>query len=281
MLRGSPGQSIVDALASCAKERGNVLPVLLVVTNPVEATVTWLAELTEWDRSRIMGLGTTVETARFSRFLADTLNVDATSVWTEIIGEHGDAIGVRDEAALERRVRELAGGTVNLPALIGRTRGAAAEIRMLSEAVGKGQADWLVERLTKRLGDQVMVTGLATALREGLAAALSPPATRFAIGAAVVEVVEAVGSDRGRVLPVSGFPNFPDAPNVALAVPSWSGGVASQRAPSTGLPTCCTGRRRALPSKSTRCARQTRAPRAQTLRESRPLSLRAGAVPCH
>ncbi|MCU0694859.1 MAG: hypothetical protein MUF54_26090, partial [Polyangiaceae bacterium] len=217
LLSGEPGKSIVEALTNhTAAERERSTPhdessILLVVTNPVEGIVTWLAERTGWDRRRIVGLGTAVESARFSRMLADRLNVDAGSVWTELIGEHGEQIELRDAEATRRRVREL-GREVNLEQLLGRTRSAASEIRHYAEAAGRAQA--------QRLLDRVGFDGPARArLEPELAAALCPPATRFAIAASAVEVVEAIASDRGRVLPVSGFAGIGGLPDVALAVP--------------------------------------------------------------
>lgn len=217
LLHGSPGQSIVEALTRCAA--GPEPPVLLVVTNPVEATVTWLQETTGWKRSRILGLGTTVESARFSRFLSDDLNVDASSVWTEIVGEHGPMIEVRDEAALCRRVRDLSGQDPKVEDLLARTRAVAAEIRKVSEAAGKQRADRFVTQFEAKLGPGVLVPEVAAALRKELAAEVSPPATRFAIAAAALEVIEAVGADRGRLLPVSGLAGFQGLPDVALALP--------------------------------------------------------------
>lgn len=217
LLLGKPGESVVEALAQHATtEREREAPrdersILLVVTNPVEGIVTWLAERASWDRGRIIGLGTTVESARFSRMLADRLNVDAGSVWTEIIGEHGKQIELRDAEATRRRVRDL-GREVDLEQLLDRTRSAAAEIRAYSEAAGNDKA----QRLLRRIGVE---EPLRTQLEPELAAALCPPATRFAIAASAVEVVEAIASDRGRVLPVSGFAGIEGLPDVALAVP--------------------------------------------------------------
>jgi L-lactate dehydrogenase len=214
LIRGRPGSSILDALAACRRQ---VPPILVVVTNPVEATVTWLAEATGWPRNRILGLGTTVETARFSRFLADHLNVDATSVWTEIIGEHGPQIEIRDADAFKRRVHELR-GTVDGDDLLKRTVEAAADIRALSEIAGSVAATRVIEGLRQSLGDRIG-SEVLEAVRERLSAELCPPATRFAIAAAVVEVIDAIGNDRGRVLPVSCVCDAPYAPGVALALP--------------------------------------------------------------
>ncbi len=222
LLKGDEAGSILGALSAHVKRTdGNPkdLGVLLIVTNPVEATVTWVAEQTRWPRNRIIGLGTTVETARFSRFLADDLDVDATSVWTDIIGEHGTSIEIRDEAALALRVKQLGHRPLDTKDLLERTRNAAAEIRKMSELVGARNAARIIERLEEEHGAEVLAQAPKAYLLKELAEALSPPATRFAIAAAVGEVVQAIGSDRGRVLTVSGFTGFPDTPDVALAVP--------------------------------------------------------------
>lgn len=217
LLLGSAGKSIVESLARHALvDDGSIL---LVVTNPVEATVTWLAKKTGWNHSRIIGLGTTVETARFSRFLADTINVDAASVWTEIIGEHGPLIEIRDPDAVQRRIRELGGRQVDLEAVLKRTRGAASEIRKQSESVGAQQAERIIGAIETEFGAVAFSEAVRTALRARLSGALSPPATRFAIAAAALEVVDAIADDRGRALPVSNFPDFDGEPPVALALP--------------------------------------------------------------
>jgi L-lactate dehydrogenase len=222
-LVGKPGQSITEALTrhvDAERQGASSEPksVLLVVTNPVEATMTWLAETTSWERRRIIGLGTTVDTARFSRFLADKLNVDASSVWTEIVGEHGPLIDVRDRQSLQQRATELGAGSLDVDDLLEQTRSTAAAIRRLSEAVGRRRAS----RLVAQFGNKTSLSMQVQAeLVDALSTELSPPATRFAIAAAVVAVVEAIASDRGQILPVSGFPipALGKLPDVAVAMP--------------------------------------------------------------
>lgn len=213
ILTGKPGESIVDALKENAKEA-----LLLVVTNPVEATVTWLQSRLDFPRERIFGLGCTVETARFSRLLADSLNVDAQSVWTEIVGEHGPAITFRDRAALQKRVNELGPLSLKVDSYLTQTKNAAKEIREISEQVGRSRAEGIVEKFAEK-------HALSKDARKELIGILSPnvapPATRYAIAAAVGAVVEAIASDRGRVLTVSGLqePSRRITPDVALALP--------------------------------------------------------------
>ena len=214
VLQGEPGKSIADTLAAHTSDEA----IVLVVTNPVEATVTWLQQRMATSRRRVIGLGTTVETARFSRFLADTLNVDAGSVWTEIVGEHGPQIAPRDEQALRVRAAGLGAPSLDVARLLQRTRDAASVVRGLSEEVGRARARRILEQLTGKLS---LEPAAKDALMDALWPALSPPATRFAVAAAVVAVVEAIASDRGRVLTVSGLPDPPlaECADVALALP--------------------------------------------------------------
>jgi L-lactate dehydrogenase len=68
--------------------------VLVVATNPVDImthlTARFAAELGV-PPSRVMGSGTTLDTARFRTLLAARLNVDAVHVHAYVVGEHGDS----------------------------------------------------------------------------------------------------------------------------------------------------------------------------------------------
>lgn len=221
LLTNGDQSSIVSALANHAQAAGDACPVLLVVTNPVEATVTWLAEQTGWPGSRILGLGTTVETARFSRLLADKLDVDAASVWTEIIGEHGPDIDVRDRPALEKRISEIGTAHVDIDDMLRQTRMAASQIRLLSESEGQARTGRVIAQLEDSLAPAQLPEPVRSALLGTLPPHLSPPATRFAIAAAVSAVIEAIASDGGRILTVSGLlvAALPGLERVALALP--------------------------------------------------------------
>jgi L-lactate dehydrogenase len=242
LLTDGDQNSIVSALANHRQAAGDACPVLLVVTNPVEATVTWLAEQTGWPPSRILGLGTTVETARFSRLLADKLNVDAASVWTEIIGEHGPDIDVRDRSALETRISEIGTAHVDIDDMLRQIRMAASQIRLLSESEGQARTGRVIAQLRMGMAPAQLPEPVRSALLDTLPAHLCPPATRFAIAAAVSAVIEAVASDGGRMLTVSGLLGapLPGLPQVALALPFVLGrsgllACAPPRAPSQVL----------------------------------------------
>jgi malate/lactate dehydrogenase len=102
---------------------------------------------------------------------------------------------------------------------------------MQTEVVGARSAKRFIADFNKKMADKGLSEELASALETELAVALSPPATRFAIAAAALEVVEAIGNDRGRVLTVSGFSEGANAPDVALALPFIVGraGIISKR----------------------------------------------------
>jgi L-lactate dehydrogenase len=66
--------------------------VLLVVSNPVDILTYLAVRHSGLPASRIMGLGTLLDTARFRSYIADRLKVPATQVDGWILGEHGDSM---------------------------------------------------------------------------------------------------------------------------------------------------------------------------------------------
>ena len=79
-------KSIVPKIASVNKDA-----ILLVVTNPVDILtfVTW--KLSGFDRHRVIGSGTVLDTARLKYLTGEYLGVDFRSIHAFIIGEHGDS----------------------------------------------------------------------------------------------------------------------------------------------------------------------------------------------
>lgn len=66
---------------------------LLVITNPVDimSYVAW--KFSGLDHSRVIGTGTSLDSARFKFFIGDKLGIPPTSVHAWVIGEHGDSSG--------------------------------------------------------------------------------------------------------------------------------------------------------------------------------------------
>lgn len=205
---------LLERLAE-VRDRGTTA--VLVVTNPVEISVTWLRSELGMDPKRIFGLGTTVESARLSHHLASRLDVDAASSWVHVLGEHGQGIvpvghgrlsGIAAQAKLDHGIRSARERTLE----------DARIVRGLSETIGASKAEDLCARLLQEHPD---VPGPAVDwLRRELASRLAPPATRFAIAAAVVEVARAILSDSDRVMTLSALPPHNlELPPVALSLP--------------------------------------------------------------
>lgn len=65
--------------------------ILLVVSNPVDVLTYVTAKLSGYEKRRIIGSGTVLDTARLKYAVAKHLNVDSRSVHAFIVGEHGDS----------------------------------------------------------------------------------------------------------------------------------------------------------------------------------------------
>jgi L-lactate dehydrogenase len=98
-----PGETRLQLLARNASVFGEVVPrvlehapqaVLLVATNPVDV-MTQLAARVAAERgvakARVLGSGTTLDTARFRALLGRRLGVDPGHVHAYVVGEHGDS----------------------------------------------------------------------------------------------------------------------------------------------------------------------------------------------
>ncbi len=66
-------------------------PILLIVSNPVDILSYVAYRLSGWERSRILGSGTVLDTSRLKYMLSLHTGLDANSIDTYIVGEHGDS----------------------------------------------------------------------------------------------------------------------------------------------------------------------------------------------
>jgi L-lactate dehydrogenase len=65
--------------------------VILVVTNPVDV-LTWVAlKRSGWERGRVIGSGTVLDSARFRHLLSNYCGIDVHNVHAYFLGEHGDS----------------------------------------------------------------------------------------------------------------------------------------------------------------------------------------------
>ena len=98
-----PGETRLELLSRNAAIFRQIVPqvikhtreaILLVTTNPVDVLThltTDIADKYGIHRSRVMGSGTTLDTARFRAVLGEHLGVDPPHVHGYVLGEHGDS----------------------------------------------------------------------------------------------------------------------------------------------------------------------------------------------
>ncbi len=65
--------------------------IFLVATNPVDIMTKITLELSGFDSKRVIGSGTTLDTARLRYLLGDYFSIDPRNIHAYVIGEHGDS----------------------------------------------------------------------------------------------------------------------------------------------------------------------------------------------
>ena len=74
--------------------------IFLVATNPVDVMTRIVYELSGFDKGRVIGTGTTLDTARLRYLLGEYFGVDPRNVHAYVMGEHGDSEFVPRSQAL-------------------------------------------------------------------------------------------------------------------------------------------------------------------------------------
>ncbi len=82
-------KGILDELAAASLRRDAIL---FVVSNPVDVLTRLAIEHLGWPATRVMGLGTVLDTARFCSMIAQAKRLPPTQVRALILGEHGDTM---------------------------------------------------------------------------------------------------------------------------------------------------------------------------------------------
>ena len=156
--------------------------IVLVVSNPVDILTYVAYDRLNLPASRVLGLGTQLDTIRFRSLISQELKVAPTQVNALILGEHGDSmVPIWSSAAIGGLPLEKWPGWSHKLAdeLFTRTKGSGAEV-------------------IKRKGG-----------------------AGFAVGIAIRDVIESIALDQRRVLPVSSVQNgCYDIKDVALSVPT-------------------------------------------------------------
>ena len=174
-LRRRPDESRIDLISrnvslflqileNIARAGHSREAIVFVVSNPVDILTHLAGETLDLPPDRVIGLGTMLDTARFSSLIAQALGQAPTQVRAWILGEHGDTmLPIWSSAALDG---------MPLSGVSGCTAGFRKEI---------------FER-TRRSGAEVIG-------RKGGAG--------WAVAIAIREVVHAIALDRRRLLPIS------------------------------------------------------------------------------
>ena len=144
--------------------------VMLVVTNPVDVMTYVALKCTGWNRHRIMGSGTVLDSARLRYLLSAHCGVDAHNVHGYILGEHGDT--------------EFAAWSM--------THVAGMEIDAFCPICGRC-TDWAAER--SYIAQQVRDSAYHIIDYKGT--------TCFAVGLALVRITSAILRSQNSVLTVS------------------------------------------------------------------------------
>ena len=105
---------------------------VIVVSNPLDAMVTLMKQLTGFPKQQVVGMAGVLDSARYRRFLAWELGVSVASVNAMVLGGHGDdMVPIRSHttvngipvaaliaadrlAAIEQRVRQAGAEVINL-----------------------------------------------------------------------------------------------------------------------------------------------------------------------
>ena len=137
-LPRKPGMSRMDLLGVNAKIVRQVAEnvakyapnaVVIVVSNPLDE-MTALAQIaTNFPKNRVLGQAGVLDTARFTTFVADTLNVPVKSVKTLTLGSHGDTmVPVPSHCTVDGKPLSEMLSAEKIDELVTRTRNGGAEI---------------------------------------------------------------------------------------------------------------------------------------------------------
>ena len=81
---------IVEGIAETVSKKG-CMGVMLIVSNPVDVLTYVALKKSGWDRRRVLGSGTVLDSARFRHILGKHCDVDVHNVHAYFLGEHGDS----------------------------------------------------------------------------------------------------------------------------------------------------------------------------------------------
>ena len=167
--------------------RHNPHGILLIASNPVDVLTYAVWKWSGLPASRVIGSGTSLDTARFRRRLAEKYGVASHNVHAYVIGEHGDS---------------------QIPVLSS-PRIAGVPLEAFCQQMGLPYE----ENALGRIASETRTAGIEFIGAKG--------ATYFGIGAALVRIVRAILRDEDAVLTVSSLvPQFMQLGEVSLSLPA-------------------------------------------------------------
>ncbi|KAI0223823.1 hypothetical protein L0F63_002329 [Massospora cicadina] len=159
-------------LSSIVKEMGTINPkaIWLVVANPVDVLTSLAQKLTGLPHSQVLGTGTFLDTERLRSLLSRHLQISASSIHCQVLGEHGD------DQVVAWSLGTVAGGLPLLkhPRMAGLDRDALNRFS---------------SQVARRAYDIIDLKG----------------STHFGIGACTSILCDAILSDAHKVFPVSNY----------------------------------------------------------------------------
>jgi len=176
-----PGETRLQLLLKNAEIVGSIAEdisayncegVMLIVSNPVDILTYVALKRSGWDRSRVIGSGTVLDSARFRNLLSTHCGVDVHNVHAYILGEHGDS--------------EFAAWSM--------THVAGINIDEYCPACGRC-TNWEIQR--KLIEEQVRDSAYHIINYKG--------STQYAVGLALVKITGAILRGQNSVLTVSTF----------------------------------------------------------------------------
>ena len=82
---------IVNSVADYIKE-GSPNAIVIVVTNPLDIMVYLMRARTGFPNNRVVGMAGILDSARFSSFIAEELNMSPRDIHAMVLGGHGDSM---------------------------------------------------------------------------------------------------------------------------------------------------------------------------------------------
>ena len=177
-----PGETRLQLLEKNAAVFSQIIPqilkaspdaILVIATNPVDVMTEIAQRISGLPDERVIGSGTTLDTARFHWLLGEHLSISPQSVHAYVIGEHGDS-----------EVLCWSGATVS-----------GVPVAEFANQIGNP----LTDAVRARIDDGVRNAAYSIIDGKG--------ATWFGIGASIARVVRAIENDEHAVLTVSKVEN--------------------------------------------------------------------------